>query len=43
MNVTTCSTNSKRRKKRRDIDKNIEELFVLPERGPSEGPYADQR
>ena len=43
MNVTTCSTNSKRRKKRWDIDKSTEELFVLPEGGPSEGPYADQR
>ena len=43
MNVTTCSTNSKRRKKRWDIDKSTEELFVLPEGGPSEGPYAYQR
>ena len=43
MNVTTCSADSKRRKKRWDIDKSTEELFVLLEGGPSEGPYADQR
>ena len=43
MNVTTCSTNSKRRKKRWDIDKSTEELFVLLEGESSEGPCADQR